>query len=62
MILTVGHPNHPLDEFLAILKAHEVEQLVDVRSIPKSRYNPQFGQEASRRGIDAMGTPQYLMM
>jgi uncharacterized protein (DUF488 family) len=45
-LLTVGHSTHPIDKFVAILKAHGVELLVDVRTIPKSRYNPQFNHDA----------------
>ncbi len=41
-MLTVGHSNRPLDEFLGLLKAHHVDLLVDVRTIPRSRHNPQF--------------------
>ncbi|MBX3092946.1 MAG: DUF488 domain-containing protein [Cryobacterium sp.] len=43
-ILTVGHSTHPIDEFIEILRAHEIRTLVDVRTIPKSRHNPQFGE------------------
>jgi uncharacterized protein (DUF488 family) len=46
LILTVGHSNHPIEVFLDLLKAHRVEQIVDVRTIPKSRHNPQFQQDA----------------
>lgn len=42
MIYTVGHSTHPIDEFIALLKSHGVKKLVDVRTIPKSRHNPQF--------------------
>lgn len=45
LIMTVGHSTHPLDEFIALLKAHAVEQLVDVRTIPRSRHNPQFNHD-----------------
>jgi uncharacterized protein (DUF488 family) len=45
MILTIGHSTHPVEEFLALLRAHGVEQLVDIRTIPKSRRNPQFNRE-----------------
>ena len=45
MILTIGHSTRPVEEFLEILAAHGVEQLIDVRTIPKSRRNPQFHQE-----------------
>lgn len=41
-IYTVGHSTHPIDEFIEMLQAHGVQKLVDVRTIPKSRHNPQF--------------------
>ncbi len=44
-ILTIGHSTHPIEDFLDMLTAHGVEQVVDVRTIPKSRRNPQFSQE-----------------
>jgi uncharacterized protein (DUF488 family) len=44
-ILTIGHSTHPIAEFLEILAEHEVEQLVDIRTIAKSRRNPQFNTE-----------------
>jgi uncharacterized protein (DUF488 family) len=46
LIFTVGHSTHPIEEFVVLLKAHGVEQLVDVRTIPKSRHNPQFNRDA----------------
>ena len=39
---TVGHSTRPIDEFIDLLRAHEIRLLVDVRTIPRSRYNPQF--------------------
>jgi uncharacterized protein (DUF488 family) len=42
---TVGHSNRPLEEFVAILRAHDVEVLVDVRTVPRSRHNPKFNRE-----------------
>jgi len=44
-MLTVGHSNRPIDDFLRLLKAHGVKRLVDVRTIPRSRHNPQFNRE-----------------
>ena len=41
-IFTVGHSTRSIDEFIKLLQAHEIKELVDVRSIPMSRYNPQF--------------------
>jgi uncharacterized protein (DUF488 family) len=54
IVLTIGHSTHPIDEFIDLLKAHDVKKLVDVRTIPKSRHNPQFNQETlSERLRDA---------
>jgi uncharacterized protein (DUF488 family) len=44
-MLTIGHSTLPIETFLAILKENSVRRLVDVRTIPKSRHNPQFAQE-----------------
>jgi uncharacterized protein (DUF488 family) len=41
-VYTIGHSNHPFEAFLDMLKAHEVKLVADVRTIPKSRHNPQF--------------------
>ena len=46
IIYTIGHSTRPEEEFLAILKAHAIELVADVRAIPKSRHNPQFNSEA----------------
>jgi uncharacterized protein (DUF488 family) len=45
-VLTIGHSTRTIEEFLSILKAHGVDRLVDVRSIPKSRRVPQFNSDA----------------
>lgn len=44
-LLTVGHSNRPLPAFLEMLNAHQVGLLVDVRTVPRSRHNPQFNRE-----------------
>jgi uncharacterized protein (DUF488 family) len=44
-VFTIGHSTHPLEEFIEILKHYKIKTLVDVRSIPKSRHNPQFNQD-----------------
>ncbi len=41
-ISTIGHSNHPLDRFLALLIQHDVEALVDIRRFPGSRKHPHF--------------------
>jgi uncharacterized protein (DUF488 family) len=45
-VLTVGHSTRPIDEFVAMLVGHGVTVLVDVRTVPRSRHNPQFGDQA----------------
>ena len=45
-VFTVGHSTRPMDDFLRLLEAHGVRLLADVRTVPRSRHNPQFNQEA----------------
>jgi uncharacterized protein (DUF488 family) len=45
VILTIGHSTRTLEAFIELLQAHHVELLVDVRTIPRSRRNPQFNLE-----------------
>lgn len=54
-VYTVGHSTHPIDEFLDLLRAHSIEAVVDVRTIPKSRHNPQFGQEQLSESLREAG-------
>ena len=42
LVLTVGHSTRAVKDFVALLLAHGVRQLIDVRTIPRSRHNPQF--------------------
>ena len=44
-IFTVGHSTRPIDEFVRLLKAHGVQRVIDVRTIPRSRHNPQFNRD-----------------
>jgi uncharacterized protein (DUF488 family) len=45
-VLTIGHSNHPLDRFLALLAQHGVEALVDIRRFPGSRKHPHFSRDS----------------
>jgi hypothetical protein len=45
-IFTIGHSTRSIDEFIRILHSHGVRRIVDVRTIAKSRHNPQFGEDA----------------
>lgn len=51
IVYTIGHSTHPIDEFIRILKAFEIEKVIDVRTIPKSRHNPQFNEEELRKQL-----------
>jgi uncharacterized protein (DUF488 family) len=42
VVLTIGHSTRTWEAFLELLRAHRVKRVIDVRSIPKSRHNPQF--------------------
>jgi hypothetical protein len=44
-VLTIGHSTRTFDEFLRLLKAHGVTCIVDVRTVPRSRHNPQFNRD-----------------
>jgi uncharacterized protein (DUF488 family) len=54
-VLTLGHSTRPIETFLELLRAHRVTQLVDVRTVPRSRRNPQFGQEALQAALAGAG-------
>ncbi len=45
ILFTIGHSTHPINEFVGLLKVYNIRQLVDVRTIPKSRHNPQFNEK-----------------
>lgn len=54
-IWTVGHSIRTLEELLAVLRAHGVEVLVDVRSFPVSARHPQFNRESLYRELPKVG-------
>ena len=56
-VYTIGHSNRSIEDFVLLLQANDVEMLIDIRTIPKSRHNPQFGQgelpgSLAKAGID----------
>ncbi|MBI4446123.1 MAG: DUF488 domain-containing protein [Acidobacteria bacterium] len=54
-VFSVGHSTRASDEFLHLLQAHDVKRIVDVRSIPRSRHNPQFNRETLAAKARAAG-------
>jgi uncharacterized protein (DUF488 family) len=53
VLFTIGHSTHSIEEFIALLQAHGVRHLVDVRSIPKSRHVPQFNTDELSSSLSA---------
>ena len=60
-IFTIGHSNHELEKFLGLLKRHEIEVLVDVRSYPASRFAPHFNREEIKKAAAGCGV-KYLFL
>ena len=54
-IWSIGHSTHGLAEFVALLSAHGVSRLVDIRTVPRSRRHPHFAREALARELPALG-------
>lgn len=50
-IYTIGHSTRTLDEFLELLRSFDVSVVVDIRTIPRSRHNPQFNTDALRSSL-----------
>lgn len=62
VIYTIGHSTRPIEEFIALLRQNGVELLADIRTIPKSRRNPQYWHDAleaslAEAGIDYVALP-----
>ena len=55
LIRTIGHSTRPIQALIEMLQAHGVQRLIDVRVIPKSRYNPQYNSEALERSLRDAG-------
>jgi len=54
-LYTIGHSTRTIEEFLELLHAHSIQEVVDVRTIPKSKRNPQFGQEKLSTALQEAG-------
>ncbi|MEU8196454.1 DUF488 domain-containing protein [Microbispora amethystogenes] len=50
-LFTIGHSTHSFTVFLSLLRQHKITAVADVRSIPVSRFTPQFNRDAIRRGL-----------
>jgi len=45
VVFTIGHSTRPIRDFIRLLRAHDIQRVVDVRTIPRSRHNPQFNRD-----------------
>lgn len=50
-IFTIGHSNHPIKRFVELLALHDVDAIADVRSMPYSRWQPQFNREPLKAAL-----------
>ena len=60
-LYTIGHSNHPVDHFLHLLSLHQVSAVADVRSMPFSRYTPQFNQGPLQKVLRGAGR-EYVFL
>jgi uncharacterized protein (DUF488 family) len=60
-IYTIGHSTRPIDSFIDMLRAAGVARLVDVRAVPRSRFNPQYNREALAKALAEAGIDYRLM-
>ncbi|MBS0648075.1 MAG: DUF488 domain-containing protein [Verrucomicrobia bacterium] len=52
---TIGHSTRPIETFIALLKAHDIQTVIDIRTIPKSRHNPQYNQTRLKNSLACAG-------
>ncbi len=54
-VLTIGHSTRAIDDFIALLRANDVKHLIDVRTICRSRHNPQFNADKLAASLGQAG-------
>jgi uncharacterized protein (DUF488 family) len=52
-VFTLGHSTLSIERFITLLKTYGIERLVDIRTIPRSRHNPQFNDTALAHSLTA---------
>ena len=60
-IFALGHSTLPIEKFILMLCAHSVGTLVDIRTVPKSKHNPQFDGDSLRDALSEVGI-RYLQI
>lgn len=54
-IFTIGHSTHTIERFVELLRQHRVTAVADVRSVPYSRFQPQFNQNMLKETLKENG-------
>jgi uncharacterized protein (DUF488 family) len=54
VVLTIGHSTRTLEDFISLLREYDVLKVVDIRTIPRSRRNPQFNREELPKSLKAV--------
>jgi uncharacterized protein (DUF488 family) len=54
-VCTIGHSNRTIEDFIALLRQNGITCLLDIRTVPKSRHNPQFGQDQLAKSLADAG-------
>lgn len=55
VVLAIGHSTRTIEEFIKLLRAHTVSCVVDVRTVPRSRHNPQFNKDTLSKSLKKTG-------
>ena len=55
IVLTIGHSTRTLEDFISLLRKYNVQKVVDIRTIPRSKHNPQFNREEFPNSLKAAG-------
>lgn len=55
LVLTIGHSNRPIEEFVSLLWSNAVARVLDVRTVPRSRNNPQFNRDVLPATLESAG-------
>lgn len=61
IVFTIGHSNRPIEEFIGLLKENQVDLVLDIRTVPRSRHNPQFNRDTLPASLAVYGIG-YLHM
>lgn len=55
VVYAIGHSTRTIDDFIEILQAQSISMLVDIRTVPRSRHNPQFNEETLQSHLETKG-------